>query len=291
MSTILRLWKNGARSPVLPKSFATGRTIAPMLILIPLNLVLVGPSPADDSIPTTTTSPSSAGAPPQSTPSSKPVGTNAAASSGSSATCMTAEDTDPSTTPPSTGGPLPLAPVTIEQPTMFQPATVKTPAPVAAAKPNPSGKQQIALQLPPYGHLQRYIRMRQYAAIDRIKSLAARVRAKLTACGMDPNIDFDTAAKNGSPVLSIYIKPLAYGNNMLAKGFKVEVSICRYVRKPSGRVDLVGFRKIGETGDIYSPADFENKAAGLVDLYLTTRADEIRAAKKVKPSAPKKKTR
>ncbi len=291
MSTILRLWKNGARRPVMPKGCATGRSIAFMLMLIILNLLLIGPSPADDT--TSNKSPSSAGAPEASAPSSKSVGANAAAASGSSATCMTAEDTDPSTTPPSSGGPLPPAPMTIEQPTIFVPPTVQTPipTPVASAKPNPSGKQQIALQLPPYGHLQRYIRMRQYAAIDRIKSLAARVRAKLSACGMDPSIDFDTAAKNGSPVLSIYIKPLAYGNNMLAKGFKVEVSICRYVRKPSGRVDLVGFRKIGETGDIYSPADFENKAAGLVDLYLTTRADEIRAAKKVKPSPPKKKTR
>lgn len=127
--------------------------------------------------------------------------------------------------------------------------------------------------------------------MDRIKSLSNRVKRQLEAGGMDPNIDFDTATQYGKPVLSIYIRPSAYGDNALSKGFKVEASLCQYVRKPSGRVDLLGFQKIGESAEIYSPADFENKAANLVELYLTMRAQHIREAKKAKPPSAKKKTK
>ncbi len=127
--------------------------------------------------------------------------------------------------------------------------------------------------------------------MDRIKSLSAHVKRQLTAGGMDPNIDFDTAIQYGKPVLSIYIRPSAYGNNALSKGFKVEASICQYVRKPSGSVGLVGFQKIGESAEVYSPADFENKAVGLVDLFLTMRAQHIREAQKAKPKTAKKKSK
>jgi hypothetical protein len=174
-------------------------------------------------------------------------------------------------------------------------ATLKLmPVPADKNAPKPpvgNGKPQIGVQMPPHKQLAFFLRINEQAARARIKIAEARCRQRLVLGGMDPAINIDDAMALGKPVINVYLKK-SVGDNILAHGFCMQAYLCQYQRKPSGRVDLVRFARIGESPEVYSGADFEDKVVMLVDAYLSARHHQIKeaaaAAKKGKPGRGKK---
>ncbi|MDZ4837236.1 MAG: hypothetical protein SGJ27_25915 [Candidatus Melainabacteria bacterium] len=178
-------------------------------------------------------------------------------------------------------------------PTSSTPPATTVPADQKVKAPQSNGKPQIGLQFPSHKQLAPLLRMNQQAAINRIKIAEARCRKQLALSGMDPNINIDDAMALGKPVINIYCKK-SVGDNVLAHGFCLQAYLCQYRRKPSGRIETVRFARIGESPEVYSGADFEDKAVGLVDAYLSARHHQLKeksAATKGKPAAKHKKTK
>lgn len=171
------------------------------------------------------------------------------------------------------------------------PATSLTTAPKA---PVGNGKPLIGIQMCPPKQLAYFLRINEPASRIRIKSAEMKCRQRFIQAGMDPNISIDDAMALGKPVINIYLKK-SVGQNILAHGFCMEAFLCQYQRRPTGKVDLVRYVRIGESPEVYSGADFEDKVVMLVDAYLSARHHQIKEAsaaqKKSKSTAKGKKTK
>lgn len=162
-----------------------------------------------------------------------------------------------------------------------------TVAPAVPAKaPVGDGRPQIALQMPPPKQLAYMLRMNEPAARSRIKIATDRCRQHLAKAGMDANIDVDDAMELSKPVINIYLKK-SVGDNILAHGFCMQAFLMQYQRKPSGRVEPVRCARIGESPEIYSGADWEDKVVTLVDAYISARHHQLKAAASGKAGAAK----
>jgi len=164
----------------------------------------------------------------------------------------------------------------------------------APKAPPSSGKPQIGIQMPAYKQLAWFLRINAPAAVQRIKNAEAKMRIRLTQAGMDPNISIDDAMELGKPVINVYLKK-SVGDNILAHGFCLQAYLCQYQKLPSGMIKTSRFARIGESPEVYSGADFEDKVVMLVDAYLSARHHQIKEAKaaaaKKKPVAKGKKTK
>lgn len=162
-----------------------------------------------------------------------------------------------------------------------------TVAPAVPAKaPVGDGRPQIALQMPPPKQLAYMLRMNEPAARSRIKIATDRCRQHLAKAGMDANIDVDDAMELSKPVINIYLKK-SVGDNILAHGFCMQAFLMQYQRKPSGRVEPVRCARIGESPEIYSGADWEDKVVTLVDAYISAHHHQLKAAASGKAGAAK----
>ena len=175
--------------------------------------------------------------------------------------------------------------------TQDQPAGTALQPPVSAEKKPPvvpdSGKQKIAIQLPSHRLLMSYLRVGQENALARIRSTEKAIALRLTKAGMDPNISIDDAMKQGKLVFAIYFTKTD-AVNVLSHGFKLKASLCQYWQKPSGQVVTLRYSNIGESTEVYSAADLENKAVMLCEVYLSARHARLKEANKVKPATKKK---
>lgn len=174
------------------------------------------------------------------------------------------------------------------------PAVPATSAMNAPKAPVGNGKPQIGIQMCPPKQLAHFLRINEPASRIRIKSAEMKCRQRFVQAGMDPNISIDDAMALGKPVINIYLKK-SVGQNILAHGFCMEAFLCQYQRRPTGKVDLVRYVRIGESPEVYSGADFEDKVVMLVDAYLSARHHQIKQAsaaqKKSKSPAKGKKTK
>lgn len=157
---------------------------------------------------------------------------------------------------------------------------------VPAKAPKGDGRPQIAIQMPPPKQLAYMLRMNEPAARSRIAIATERCRQHLSKAGMDPNLDIDDAMELSKPVINIYLKK-SVGDNILAHGFCMQAFLMQYQRRPSGKVDTVRCARIGESPEIYSGADWEDKVVTLVDAYLSARHHQLKEAAKAKPGAVK----
>lgn len=156
--------------------------------------------------------------------------------------------------------------------------------------PVSTGKPQIGLLFPAHRQLAALLRITEPAARARIKSAEALAQKRLAAAGMDPNINIDDAMALGRPVINIHCKK-SVGDNILGRGFCLQAALCQYQRKPSGRIDTARYFRIGESPEVYSGADFEDKALMLVDAYISAVKHQAAAAKQAKPPVKGKKTK
>lgn len=161
--------------------------------------------------------------------------------------------------------------------------------------PVSTGKPQIGLQFPSHNQLGPLLRIDPLVARQWIKSSEVRCRKMLTAAGMDPNISVDDAMALSKPVINIYCKR-SVGDNILAHGFCMQAFLVQYRKKPSGSIETVRCARIGESPEVYGGADFQNKAAMLVEAYLSARHHQLKAgaaaaAAAKKPTAKGKKTK
>jgi hypothetical protein len=140
--------------------------------------------------------------------------------------------------------------------------------------------------MPPPKQLAYMLRMNEPAARARIKIATERCRQHLAKAGMDASIDVDDAMELSKPVINIYLKK-SVGDNILAHGFCMQAFLMQYQRKPSGRVEPVRCARIGESPEIYSGADWEDKVVTLVDAYISARHHQLKEAAKSKPLAAK----
>lgn len=140
--------------------------------------------------------------------------------------------------------------------------------------------------MPPPKQLAYMLRMNEPAARSRIAIATERCRQHLSKAGMDPNLDIDDAMELGKPVINIYLKK-SVGENVLAHGFCMQAFLMQYQRRPSGKVETVRCARIGESPEVYSGADWEDKVVTLVDVYLSARHHQIKEAANAKRSATK----
>lgn len=159
--------------------------------------------------------------------------------------------------------------------------------------PASNGKPQIGLQFPSHNQLGPLLRIDPLAARAWIRSAEATCRKQLVAAGMDPNISVDDAMALSKPVINIYLKR-SVGDNIMAHGFSIQAFLVQYRKKPSGFVETVRSARIGESPEVYSGSDFIKKSSMLVDVYISARHHQLRAAaaaQKGKPAAKGKKTK